>query len=123
MFGNVGLHLTSESADIGRVLLASVDGVHDLVAREESQSIGVVLECFDHSEDVLEVSLGVSRARVGAVDVLSFIGRVDVENDVDADRVEDGHALIVVQSGVEVVRTDGINTDVLWVWCQLCALS
>jgi hypothetical protein len=117
VFGDVGLHLTGESADVGRVLLASVDGVHDLVAREESKSVGVVLESFDHGEDVLEVSLGVSRAGVGAVDVLSFVGGVDVENDVDADRVEDGHALIVVQGGVEVVRTDGVNTDVLWVWC------
>lgn len=123
MLGDVGLHLTSESANVGRVLLAGVDSVHDLVAGEESESVGVVFEGFDHGEDVLEVSLGVGRARVRAVDVLSFVGRVDVENDVDADGVEDGHALIVVEGGVEVVRTDGVNTDVLWVERQLCALS
>jgi hypothetical protein len=45
--------------------------------------------------------------------VLSLVGRVDIEDDVDADGVEDGHALIVVQGRVEVVGTDGVDTDVL----------
>jgi hypothetical protein len=103
VFGNVRLHLTSESADVGRVLLASVDSVHDLVAGEESEGVRVIHEGVDHGEDVLEVLLVVSRARVGAVDVLSLTRGVDVENDVDANRVEDGHALVVVQGRVEIV--------------------
>jgi hypothetical protein len=116
--GDVGLHLASESADVGRVRLATVDVVHDLVAREESQGVGVVHEGLDHGEDVCEVRFVVSRARVRAVDVLTLVGRVDVEDDVDADGVEDGHALIVVQGRVEVVGTDGVNTDVLSKGCQ-----
>lgn len=111
--GDVRLHLTSESADVGRVLLRRVDIVHDLVAGEEGKSVGVALEGLDHGEDVLEVPLVVGRAGVGAVDVLTLVRGVDIQHDVDADRVEDRHALIVVEVRVEVVGSDGVDADVL----------
>ena len=101
--GDVVLHLAGEGADVGWVLLGGVHGVHDLVSREEGQRVGVVLEGLDHGEDVLEVGFGVGRARVVAVDVLVFGRGVDVEDDVDSDGVEDGHAFVVVEGRVEVV--------------------
>jgi hypothetical protein len=101
--GDVGFHLAGQGADVRRVLLGRVHGVHDLVSREEGESVGVVFEGLDHSEDVLEVGFGVGRARVVAVDVLVVGRRVDVEDDVDSDGVEDGHAFVVVEGWVEVV--------------------
>jgi hypothetical protein len=63
----------------------------------------VVFEGLDHGEDVLQVGFGVCRAGVGAVDVLAIGWGVDVEDDVYADGVEDGHAFVVVEGWVEVV--------------------
>ena len=101
--GDVVFHLTGQGADVGRVLLGGVHCVHDLVAGEEGESVGVVFEGLDHGEDVLEVGFCVGRARVVAVDVLVFGWGVDVKDDVDSDGVEDGHAFVVVERRVEVV--------------------
>lgn len=49
-------------------------------------------------------ALGVCSVQVGSRE-----RRVDVQNHVDAGRVEDGHAFIVLQMGREVVDTDGVD--------------
>lgn len=80
-----------------------------LVTGEESQSVGVVLEALDDTEDLLEVDLVVGRLGRGPVNGSAGQGRVDIENHVDAGRVEDGGTLIVVEAGVEVVDTDSVD--------------
>jgi hypothetical protein len=45
------------------------------------------------------------------VDRLAFEGRVDVEDDVDTDGVEDGNTLVMVECGVHVVTPDGIHAQ------------
>lgn len=45
--------------------------------------------------------------------MLAVGGRVDIEDDVDADRVENGHAFVVVEGRVQVVRADGVDSEVL----------
>lgn len=110
---DVRLHLTLQRTDVRRVGHAGLDIVHDLVAGEEGERVGVVLERLDHSEDMRKVGLGVSGGRVRAVEVLVCRRGVDVEDDVDADGVEDGHALVVVEGRVEVIGADGVHAQVL----------
>jgi hypothetical protein len=62
---------------------------------------------------VLEVVLSVSGPRLLVVQVLLREGSVDVKNQVDTGRGHQGHALIVVESRVNGVDTDGVDSELL----------
>lgn len=55
----------------------------------------------------------VARPWLSTVDALTRLGTVDVDDHVDTGRVEDGGAVVVVQSGVDIVHTDGVRTELL----------
>lgn len=85
--------------------------VHDLVAGEEAEGVGVVLEGLNDCKGAVKV-LGIIRfPRVEAGKGLADQRGVDVEKHVHARSVEDTGALIVVEIRVEVVNTDGVDTQ------------
>lgn len=83
--------------------------VDNLVTTEEGQGVGVSLERIDHLEDTQEISLVVGGPRQATVQSLALDGRVDVEHDIDSGGIVDGHALVVVEYGVDVVDTDSVR--------------
>ena len=95
--------------NVRRVILSSSDIVHDFVTSKEGQSIGVCLEVLDNAERAGEVVGSVRAPWVGPVDALAREWGVDVDDHVDADSVEDTRALVVVDIGVNVVDTDGVD--------------
>lgn len=83
--------------------------VDDLVSGEEGQGVGEVLERFDHTEDLLEIDIIVGAFGVGSVKVSAIQRRVDIQDHVDTSCVEDGCALVVVETRRQVIDTDGVN--------------
>jgi hypothetical protein len=83
--------------------------VDDLVSSEEGQGVGEVLERFDDAKDLLEIDIVVGAFRVGPVEVSAIQGRVDIQDHVDTSCVEDGCALVVVETRRQVVDTDSVN--------------
>ena len=85
--------------------------VNELISREEEQSIGIALEILHHGEDALEVFCGVRRRWVEKVDTLKR--RVDIQSHVDTGSIEDGGALVVVGSRVQVIDANGVDAEAL----------
>lgn len=83
--------------------------VDDLVSGEEGQGVGEVLERFDDTKYLLEIDIVVGAFRVGSVKVSAIQRRVDIQDHVDTSCVEDGCALVVVETRRQVVDTDGVN--------------
>ena len=107
---NVLSHVTGNGLDIwcsggGGVI------VDNLVAREESQRVGVVGKRVDGGEDVLEVDSIVGWRWSGTVEGVER--SIDIENQVDARVCESSHACIVVGSVVYCVDTDGVDAELL----------
>lgn len=72
--------------------------VDDLISGEEGQHVGEVLERFDDPKYLLEIDIVVGAFRVGAVEVSAIQRRVDIQDHVDTSCVEDGCALVVVET-------------------------
>jgi hypothetical protein len=87
--------------------------VDDLVSGEESENVVVAGELLHDGEDVLEVHWSIGGPWLSWVHVLVGQRRVDIEDQVDAGSSKHGHALIVVQSGVDGVDTDGVDAETL----------
>ena len=87
--------------------------INNLIAREKQQCVGVVLESLHNCEDAVQVAIIVALPWSSTVDTLTGQWRVDIEQEVDADGVEDASAKIMVDSGVEIVYTDSIHTQFL----------
>lgn len=83
--------------------------VDNLVTREETSSVGVVLECLNDTKDLGHVDGVVRLPRRTTVEGAVLERRVDVENHVDTGGVEDGSAVIVVSRGSQVVHTDTVD--------------
>ena len=105
-------------ADVHGIELGGAQIVHNLIRSEESKRIGEVLEVLDDTKDAREVARIVARPWRRAVDALASQGRIDVEDHVDAGRVEDGGAFRVVELGVDVVDADRVDLDMLVSNCQ-----
>ncbi len=111
MLLDVVLEVAGDGAGIGGHGGARLLVVEDLVAREEGQGVGVVLEGLDDGEGAVEVGGIVRLPGVPAGQGLADEGRVDVEHHVHAGGVEDAGALVVVQVGVDIVHADGVDTQ------------
>lgn len=83
--------------------------VDNLVTREETSSVGVVLECLNDTKDLGHVDGVVGLPRSTTVEGAVLERRVDIENHVDTGSVEDGSAVIVVSRGSQVVHTDTVD--------------
>lgn len=107
---DVVLHVTNDRANVGRSQPGGIL-VDNLVAGEETENIVKVLECLDDTKDLLEVEMAVGSPGLHAVESTIGQGRVDVEDDVNTGRVEDGNALVVVEVGLDVVDTDSVDAQ------------
>ena len=99
-----GAHIRGHSAD-------GIGLVDNLVAGEESQGVGVVLEGLDDGKSAVEIGGIVRLPRIPAAQGLADQGRVDVKDHVHAGGIEDAGARIVVRIGVEVVDTDSVDAE------------
>ena len=106
---DVVLQVTLDSSDVHGVELGGGEVVHDLIRSEEGKSVGERLEVLDDTEDARKVILVVGCPWLGAVDALTGQGRVDIKDQVDTGGVEDGHALGVVESGVDIVDANRVH--------------
>lgn len=109
---DVVLHVTLNRPDVSGNVLDTLL-VDDLVSGEEGQGVGEVLERFDHTEDLLEIDIIVGAFGVGSVEVSAIQRRVDIQDHVDTSCVEDGCALVVVETRRQVIDTDGVNAQTL----------
>lgn len=98
----------STHANVGgdQVLSILVD---DLVTGKETQDVGVRLEGLDDTKDLLEVDGVVRGPRLTAVERAIGQRRVDIQNDIDTGTVEVRDTLVVVERGLQVVNTDGVD--------------
>jgi len=104
---------SSDGLDIaGRAHLRAL-GVDNLVTGEESEDVVVSGEDLNNLKDVLEVHGSVGGPWLHIVQVLVLKGRVDIEHEVDAGSGKHGHALVVVNMGVDGVDTDGVDAELL----------
>ena len=108
---DVVLHVTRKGLDVGSRKIRARLVVDDLVAREESESVGVASEHVDRGEDALEEHGVVRRAGVGAVE--RELGVRHVKDQIDAGILESLHAVIVALGVVDSVDTDGVDAQVL----------
>jgi hypothetical protein len=111
--GQVSFHVTDNSLNIvgGGLCRGGVED--DFVTSQESQGVVVAGENFYDRENVLKVLWGVGGPRLLVVQVLTVDRGVDVENKVNARRGKQGHTLIVVDSRVDRVHTNGIDAQLL----------
>ena len=107
---HVRLEVTSDGLNV-RSAVSRLVIVDDFVAREEQQSVVVLGEHLDGSEQALEVDLVVRLLRVRTVN--RVLGRVDIESQVDASVGEETHAGVVVSTVVNSVDTDGVDAELL----------
>src|SRR6185437_13606161 len=70
-------------------------------------------EGLDDTEHLLEVEGTVGSPGLGTVQGAVGQRRVDIQNYVDAGLAEDGNTLVVVQGRLDVVDTDGVDTQAL----------
>jgi hypothetical protein len=103
---NVLSHITSDGLDVWSSRGSSII-VDNLVTREESQSVRVVCERVDGSEDVLEVDGVVGWCWSGSVERVERC--VDIEHQVHVCSCQCCHASIVVSCVVDSVDTDGVQ--------------
>ena len=106
----VALQVTGDGTQVRGNLGAVLFLLHDLVAREEGKSVGVVGEGLENGKGALRVLGVVALPWVVGGEGLGDTGAVDVDDHVDTGSVEDTGASIVVEGGVEVVRADGVDT-------------
>lgn len=83
--------------------------VDDFVSGEEPKQVRIILEGLYDGEDTRQEILIVSRGGFFAVEMLARDGSADVQEDVDSGGVVDRHTFIVVQRGVNVVDSNGVD--------------
>ena len=108
LLGDVILHVTDDGPHVSRGQASGVL-VDDFVSSKEAQSVVEGLEGLDHTKDLVVVVIGVGGPGSGAVQVAIGEGRVHIEDHIDTRRIEDGGALVVVKSGLQVIHTDGVD--------------
>ena len=106
---DVVLQVALDSPDVHGVVLGRGKIIHDFVGSKEGKGVGEGLEVLDDTEDARKVVLVVRSPWFGAVDALARERRVDIKDQVDTGGIEDGHALGVVESGINVVDTDSVH--------------
>lgn len=72
------------------------------------------MECVNGSKDTLEINIVVRWVGLGSVE--RVLGRIDVQDEVNASICQSVHASIVVGGVVNGVHTDGVETELLEVW-------
>ena len=110
LLGNVVLHVTDDGTDIEGSQAGGIL-VDDLVSGEEAEDVVEGLERLNDTKHLLVVGIGVGGPRSGAVEVAIGERGVDVEDHVDTGSIEDGGALVVVEGGLEVVDSDGVDLE------------
>lgn len=108
---DVVLQVTGDGTDVRGSSAALVNAGDDLVSREESKKVGVVLEVVHNRESAVEVGGVVRLPGKLRVEGLADQRGVDINDHVHAGLVEDTGALIVVDIGAQVVHTDGVDTE------------
>lgn len=108
---DVILQIALHRSDVWRIGLGSGDIVNDLVAGKEAKRVRIVLEGFDDGEDVVEIVGIVAITGIRAIDGLSRKRAVDIQQQVNAHGVEDGHAFVVIQCRIDIVGADGIDAQ------------
>lgn len=111
VLGDVVLHVTDDGTNVlgGGVSSFLVD---NLVSSKETEEVVVVLEALNDTKDLLVVDGTVGGPRGAAVEVATLQRVADIEDHVDTGSVEDGSTLVVVERGLQVVNTDGV--DLIW---------
>ncbi len=82
-----------------------------LIAREEKQCVGVSRKRIDRGEHALQVYIVIRSSRILAIQ--RIVWRVDVERQVDARRIQQLHACIVVLRVVDGVHAHGVDAQLL----------
>jgi hypothetical protein len=106
---DVVLQITLDGSDVHGVVFGCGKVVHNFVRGEEGKSVGERLEVLDDTEDACEIVLVVGSPWLSAVDALARERRVDIQDHVDTSGIEDGHALGMVEGGVDIVDTDSVH--------------
>jgi hypothetical protein len=113
MLRNVVFEVALHSANIHRVILCSIQVVHDLVCGKEAKSVGQVLEVLHDAKNTREVVAVVAGPWLGAIDALALQRRVDVEDHVDTGGVEDGSASRVIELRIDVVYANSVDLSTI----------
>lgn len=108
LLGDVVLHVTDDGTNVGGSQASGILVDH-FVSGEETKNVVEGLEGLDDTKDLPVVGVGVGGPGSSAVQVAIGEGGVDIEDHVDTGGIEDRGALVVVESGLEVVHTDGVD--------------
>jgi hypothetical protein len=85
--------------------------VDDLISGKESDCVGVVLECLNHSEDTREVLDVVGGPGSGLVESAVGQRRVHIKEHVDTGGIEDRGTLVMVGAGGKIVDANRVDLD------------
>ena len=85
--------------------------VHHFIPREKTQQIRVIVESLDNGKDVVEISGAVAAVKVARIETLVGQRGVDIQQHVNSNSIEYRHAIIVIESGVEIVHADCVDTQ------------
>jgi len=99
--------------DVGRVVFGRANVVHNLIRSEESQSIGIILKILNYPKNSRQVTFVIRACGVGAVNALATERRIDINDHIDSDGIEDASTLVVVESWVDVVDANGVCAEPL----------
>lgn len=116
----------TETMGLGVLPHVSLDGTHvwsshvhvlwlvgKLVSGEVGNDVGVGRELLHDLEDVLHVDVVIGGPWLVTVNGIPPSRSIDVKNNVDTSSVEEGHALVVVEGGVDGICSDGVDTELL----------
>ena len=113
MLCDVLLHVALDGTNVLGIKHCSIHVINNFVSGKESQGVRVILESFNDLENTLEIVIGVSSPWSRAVDRLANQRRVNIKDDVDTGIVKDAHAVVMVQVGIDIIHTDGVDTQAL----------
>ena len=69
------------------------------------------MEGLDNGKDVVEIGGAVAAVKVAWIETLVGQRGVDIQKHVNSDSVEYRHTIIVIESGVEIVHADCVDTQ------------
>ena len=92
-----------------------LDIIYDLISTEKAEQVVVIVECFHHGEDATKVFVIVGAFEHPPIRNQTFTRqwRVNVKYHVDTDSVENAGALVMIESRIQVVDSNGVHTQLL----------
>jgi hypothetical protein len=113
MLCNVVLEITGDGSHVWRDDSSRWIVIDNLIASEVQQGVGIVLESLHNGECSIQVRGIIGGPRHAAVNAFACQRRVNINQHVNANRIEDRSTQVMVEIRIDIVNSNSIDAQPL----------